>query len=231
MEEQLDREKVKWFRRRIRSWAKTNLREFPWRHTRNPYRILLAEFLLQQTDAPKVVPIYLQFVTKYPTLSAMAEASVPEAAEILKPLGLHYRAPRLQKSAQIMMSDPAYGRSVPGDESLLLKLPGVGRYIARSVCAQAFDQPLAALDTNIARILERFFGLKRRRPRVRDDPYFWEYAQRCAPSKSVGLWNMALVDFGALVCRFRSPQHSNCPLRQRCVYFTAQAAEQYKVSH
>lgn len=219
MERCIERETIRWFRRRIRTWADVNRRDFPWRHTVDPYRLLVAELLLQQTDAPRVVPVYLRFMESYPSVGSLAEAPACDVAALLRPLGLHYRASRLQRAAQIIMSDPVYGCSIPADESLLLKLPGVGRYVARSVCAQAYDMPLATLDTNIGRILERFFGLERQHPRLRDDPYFWECAERVAPRKNVALWNMALVDFGALVCRWRDPLHDVCPLERHCGFY------------
>jgi len=211
------KEKQQWFRRRIKSWAQKHLRDFPWRRTHEPYKILIAEFLLQQTDAPRVVPVYRQFLKKYPTLKSLAEASVSEIADLVKPLGFHYRASRMYESACLMVKD--YKGRVPNDERQLLKLPGVGKYMARSICTNAFGQQLAVLDVNVARILQRFFGLENRRARARDDPGFWEFAQQVAPRTQVSTWNMSLLDFGALVCTSKKPQCSECPLSRHCAYF------------
>ena len=210
--------KVRWFQGKIIAWGKEHLRDFPWRQTTNPYEIFVAEFLLQQTDAPRVIPAFMQLLKKYPTLSSLAEASVSELADILKPLGFHYRASRLHRAACILTEDVICKGNIPNDEVKLLQLPGVGKYIAKSVCANAFGQPVAVLDTNISRIFQRFFGLKPRLTRVRDDPYFWETVQRVAPSTNVGFWNLALIDFGAAICTVKEPHCFECPLREQCKY-------------
>lgn len=215
----LNETKLTWFQNKILDWAKQNLRVFPWRNTTDPYQIFVAEFLLQQTDAPRVVPVYNEFLLRYPDLSRLAEASLSEIADILRPLGFHYRASRLLRSVRLITQDPTWGGDIPNDESRLLQLPGVGRYIARSVCANAFDEPVAVLDTNVSRILQRFFGIKPRVARARDDRYFWDIVQKVAPSANVGLWNHALIDFGATICTFRKPHCSECPLRQQCMYY------------
>jgi len=219
IEQNLNEANLRWFQRKIRAWGKEHLRDFPWRQTKDPYTIFVAEFLLQQTDAPRVVPVYQQLLKEYPTLSTLAEASVTEIADIMKPLGLHYRALRLHQAACLMIENPVYERKIPDNETELLQLSGVGKYMARSICANAFGQTTAVLDTNISRILQRFFGLKSRIKRARDDHFFWELAQRVAPSTNVGFWNLALIDFGAAVCIFREPHCDKCPLRKRCKYY------------
>lgn len=146
--------KVKWFRRQLTTWAKHHLRYYPWRHTVDAYAIFIAEFMLQKTDADTVVPIYETFLLQYPTLSDLAAATVEDIAQILKPLGLFFRAERLLHSATIILEQ--YEGKIPTSEKQLLALPGVGIYTARAICSNGFNQPLAILDTNVARILERF---------------------------------------------------------------------------
>ncbi len=218
IEDSLNETKQRWFQHRLTIWGKENLRIFPWRQTKDPYAILLAEFLLQQTDAPRVVPIYEQLTAKYPTLISLAQASVPEIADILKPLGLHYRALRLHQIAHLISEDPVFRGDIPNDEAKLIKLPGIGRYIARSICANAFNQPTAVVDTNVSRILQRFFGLVPRLKRARDDSFFWDRAQQIAPDTNISLWNLTLIDFGAIVCTFKNPRCTNCTLLQQCNY-------------
>jgi A/G-specific adenine glycosylase len=217
-EDNLNEDKVEWFQNKILDWTKENLRVFPWRCTTDPYRIFVAEFLLQQTDAPRVVPVYEKVLLKYPNLISLAEAHLFDLALILKPLGFHYRASRLLLAARLIIEDPLSRGNIPDDENRLLQLPGVGKYIARSVCANAFHQPVAVLDTNVSRILQRFFGLEPHFARARDDRSFWNIAQKIAPATAVGLWNLALIDFGAIVCTSRNPHCSGCPLRQLCKY-------------
>ncbi len=205
--------KINWFRRQLSIWGQKNLRNFPWRQTRDPYAILVAEFLLQRTDAAKVVPIYTNFLARYPTLPDLAGANVEEIGELLQPLGLFFRAERLHQCAQLVLQE--YRGKIPESEKQLLKLPGIGRYIARSICANAFGQPLAILDTNVARILERFFGVRGGRVKSRCK-LLWQAAERVAPSKEVGKWNLTLLDFGAQVCLAKNPLCSQCLLKDRC---------------
>jgi A/G-specific adenine glycosylase len=210
--------KVKWFRRQLANWAKHNLRYYPWRHTIDAYAIFIAEFMLQKTDADTVVPIYETFLVRYPTLPDLAAAEIEDVAQILKPLGLFFRAERLLESAKMLLEQ--YGGKIPTSEKQLLDLPGVGIYTARSICSQAFNQPLAILDTNVARILERFFGLKGNRVKSRCK-LLWKAAELIAPAKKVGMWNLTLLDFGALVCTARNPHCTKCPLQKQCKYAQA----------
>ncbi|NJM87372.1 MAG: A/G-specific adenine glycosylase [Hydrococcus sp. RU_2_2] len=213
IEENITPAKVKWFRCQLSEWAKQNLRDFPWRRTCNPYALFIAEFMLQKTDAQTVVPIYEAFLDRYPTLQELTAATVEDIAQILKPLGLFFRAERLYQSAQIILDK--YKGKIPDSEKLLLEMPGIGIYTARSICSQAFDQPLAILDTNVARILERFFGLKGDRVKSRCK-LLWRTAELVAPAKKVATWNLTLLDFGAMVCTAKNPLCSQCPLQKQC---------------
>lgn len=209
----LDADAIKWFRCCISTWAKQNLRDFPWRSNRNPYAILVAEFLLQKTDATSVVPIYETFLLKYPTINKLVKATVEEVGELLKPLGLFFRSERLHQCACIIAKQ--YGGKIPNSEKQLLELPGIGKYTARAICSQAFSQPLAVLDTNVARILERFFGLRGGRVKSRCK-ILWGTAEKIAPVRDVGKWNLTLLDFGAMVCTAKNPQCNDCPLLIKC---------------
>lgn len=241
---------IKWFQARLLTWAEKHLRDYPWRkktfsttelpaiatRTRkvaeqrkpyalnsfDPYHILVAEFLLQRTDADTVLPIYRAFLTRYPSLNKLATADVAEIAELLQPLGLFFRAERLLKTAQIITQE--YGGEIPQTEATLLKFPGIGKYTARAICSQAFDQPSAVLDTNVARIIERFFGIEGERVKSRCK-ILWSAADKIAPQSQVGHWNLTLLDFGAKVCTARNPKCSKCPLAQKCHWFRINALE------
>jgi A/G-specific adenine glycosylase len=132
-------------------------------------------------------------------------------------LGLFFRAKRLYQSARILQE--RYGEKIPNSEKELLALPGIGPYTARAICSQAFGQPLAVLDTNVARILERFFGLQGEKVKSRCK-ILWGAAEIIAPKKEVGKWNLSLLDFGAIVCTAQSPICSSCPLSAKCNFFT-----------
>lgn len=223
---QLPITKIKWFRRQIKIWANQNLRDFPWRNTQDPYKILVAELLLQKTNAATVAPIYQEFIDRYPTLNALAVAPVEDVTSLLRPLGLRFRADRLYQLTQVIME--RYGGNIPTTETQLLQLPGVGKYTAKSVCVHAFGQPKAVLDTNVARILERCFGFEGDRVKSRC-PKLQLAADKLAPKTKVSAWNLALLDFGAAVCPARNPRCAECPLRQLCEYVIPKAQQNEKI--
>ena len=207
---------IQWFRQQLLTWAEDNLRDYPWRRSKNPYNILVAEFLLQRTDADTVAPIYETFLTRYPTLEKLAIAPVDDIAKLLQPLGLFFRAERLSETARIITEQ--YKGIIPETETELLQLPGIGKYTARAILSQAFNQPAAVLDTNVARILERFFGIEGSRVKSRCK-ILWNAAETIAPDREVGHWNLTLLDFGAIICTARNPKCSECPLASRCYWF------------
>ena len=206
---------IKWFQDRLLAWGKDNLRDYPWRETKDPYSIMVAEVLLQRSDADTVAPIYKTFIDRYPTLDKLADAKLEDIRAILQPLGLFFRTERLSQTAKILVEAQ---REIPEQETELLKLPGIGKYTARAICSQAFGQPAAVLDTNVVRILERFFGIKGTRVKSRCK-ILWNAAETVAPDTEVGYWNLTLLDFGAKVCTARNPKCSDCPLSQRCCWF------------
>ncbi|WP_246259582.1 A/G-specific adenine glycosylase [Oxynema aestuarii] len=210
-----DAKTVRWFRKQLLKWGQTHRRDFPWRRSRDPYGIFVAECLLQKTEANHALPVYRAFMARYPTLAALGDASLEELSALLEPLGLRFRAPRLLDAARSILENEAHGGQLPDCETELLKLPGVGRYTARSILSQAFDRPLAVLDTNIARILERFFGVEGGRVKSRD-ALLWSLAQEVAPKREMGVWNLTLIDFGAAVCTAQKPRCSECILLKRC---------------
>lgn len=209
-------EEVDWFRDRLLTWAQQNLRDYPWRKTANPYDIFVAEFLLQKTDANTVVPIYKAFLTRYPSLDKLTSAKLKALQKRLKPLGLLFRAERLLQSARIIAEE--YEGKIPDSEAVLLELPGIGKYTARAICSQSFGQSAAVLDTNVARILERFFGIQGERVKSRCK-ILWQAAEIVARDREVARWNLTLLDFGAIICTARNPNCSSCPLAEGCSWF------------
>jgi A/G-specific adenine glycosylase len=209
-------EKSAWFRKRLMTWALDNLRDFPWRRTTDPYAIFVAEVLLQKTGAATVAPIYDRLMALYPTLPELSKAYLENLGRLLEPLGLSFRASRMLTSAKMIVEDR--NGKIPDTELELLLLPGVGKYAARSILAHAFGRSAAVLDTNVARILERFFGLKGERVKSRCK-ILWAAADAIAPKQNVSKWNLTLLDFGAMVCTARKPHCLGCPLQENCCYF------------
>ncbi len=214
-------DRIQWFQHRLLIWSVDNLRDFPWRRTRDPYAIFVAECLLQKTGAEQVRGIYEQFLERYPTLASLSAADLDDLELLLTPLGLSFRAKRLYWSAGIVLAE--YEGCIPDRQSDLLKLPGVGPYTANAICASAFGQRAPVFDVNVARVLGRFFGLPRLKLPQRDRDYL-RLTDLVAPRQQVARWNLTLLDFGALVCVARQPNCDRCPLARKCSYLQAGTA-------
>lgn len=204
------------FRRRILAWFGQNKRRFVWRETSDPYCILIAEILLQQTDADKVSLVYPELIQRYPSASQLAKAEPEDLREFISKIGLNYRTQRLVSIARDI-NDKFAGR-IPSSENELMRLPGTGKYIANAVLSAAFGMRTAIVDTNIVRILERFFGVRSCRSRARTDPDLWNIARDLLPRKTKDCrnWNYALLDFCALVCTHYNPKCSECICAEHC---------------
>lgn len=217
----IDADTRRWLRRRILAWYPHGGRDFPWRHTRNPYRVLIAELLLQRTRADLVEPLYHRFLHTYATPGALARAEPADVVELLQPLGYRHRSARLPALGQALIE--RHRGTVPRSKEDLLALPGVGDYVANAVLAVAFDERRPLLDPNVVRVLERALGRRSHRPRPRDDQTLWNELARLLPARHAREFALGLVDLGATVCRPRRPRCHQCPLNSRCrTYNTGQ---------
>lgn len=198
------------FVRRLLRWYRHHRRDLPWRRTRNPYRILVSEIMLQQTQVSRVVPKYREWIRKYPTLSALAEAPAREVKESWYPLGYNIRPARLHRIARTAVKK--YAGRLPKRREELLGLNGIGPYTAGAVMTFAYGVPTPILDTNIRRVLRRvFYGNRDTRESV-----LWKLSAALLPQDRGYDFNQALMDFGAMVCTARSPQCARCPMREFC---------------
>lgn len=204
------------FQRNLFRWFEGNGRLFPWRQTQEPYRVIVAEFLLQKTNVEKVLLVYGNFIKRYPTVEILADAPIQEITEFIRPLGLLYRAGRMKKMADSIVSN--YGGVFPSNKKLLRSLDGVGDYIANALLTFAFGQRVPIVDTNIVRIFDRIFGIKSDRSRARTDRRFWELVGTVVPKKHPREYNFALLDFAALICTAQDPSCPTCPMRNFCNY-------------
>ena len=207
----------RWFRRRLLEWYRRNGRDLPWRQTRDPYRILVSEVMLQQTQVDRVLPKYEEWLVKYPTLAALAAAPEADVSATWRPLGYNIRPQRLHAIAR--ESVERYGGELPDDEATLRSFKGIGAYTAGAVLSFAFGQRAAILDTNVARVLFRIFvgaGDPKSHAMRR---HLWEVSRTVLPMRHVFDFNQALMDFGATLCTARKPQCPACPMRLRCAAY------------
>jgi len=202
------------FREQLLNWWEKNKRDFPWRNTRDPYMILIAEVLLHRTKAEQVAKIYPEFLRRFPSLKILLHASTDEIRELLRPLGLHWRTELLLK--MIAKIAESYGGEVPFEREILISLPGVSHYIASAVRCFAFGYPEVLLDTNTVRILGRVFGVKVTDCSRRSNYFNELYRTLISREENVREFNFAMIDLGALICKPANPQCSACPLRELC---------------
>lgn len=203
-------------RRGLRSWFNKNGRLFPWREaTCSPYKIVLAEVLLQRTRAETVAAFLPDFVTRYRSWRSLSRASYRELETVLRPLGLsRRRATALRALSQALIKRAS---RIPHTQSDLEVLPGVGQYIANAILVMVYGRPAPLLDSNMARVLERCFG-PRRLADIRHDPHLQQLSLLLVCCKDSRRINLALLDLGALVCGPRAPRCTICPLRRLCLY-------------
>ena len=211
---QLDGNSLLKFQQNLLRWFRTHRRALPWRVGRNPYRVWVAEIMLQQTRVAAVLPYYERFLARFPDTQSLAKAREAEVLRLWSGLGYYGRARNLHRAAKEIISwhDGKFPRGL--DEALAL--PGIGRYTAAAVLSIAYDAPLAALDGNVARVLARIGAV---RGDLRADGRWRrlsEMAQRLLAQDAPGDWNQALMELGETVCTPRAPQCSECPISQWC---------------
>lgn len=185
-------------------WYEQHHRILPWRTTRDPYAILVSEIMLQQTQAERVTPHYQRFLSRFPTIETLAAAPFADVATEWSGLGYNTRAKRLHQAAAAIASS-GWPDTVEGLEAL----PGVGPYTARAVAAFAFGEGVAAIDTNVKRVLSRWHGEV-----LAGTPL--ERAAAVDIADDAATWNQAVMDLGATVCRPRRPSCDVCPVEQWC---------------
>jgi len=208
-------EKAKKVTSLLLEWFRKHGRDYPWRKEKNPYRILIAEIMLQRTKADQVVPVYKLFLARFPNIRVLAQASYEEIEYFFAMLGLRWRARKIKELAEML--DKRFNGQIPCSREVLLSLPGIGEYIADAVLCFACGVNVAVVDANVCRVISRVFGIKPR-GEARRDPVFRHIAQRLLPPEKVKEFNWAIIDFAALVCTPRNPKCAECPLRPYCSY-------------
>ena len=199
------------------TWYRRHGRDLPWRKTSDPYHILVSEIMLQQTQVDRVLPKYAEWLTKYPSLEALATAPEHEVTDAWYPLGYNVRPKRLQTIARESVA--RYGGRLPADEETLLSFKGIGAYTAGAIRSFAFRERAAILDTNVARVLFRVFVGKGDPKSAATKRHLWRLSETLVPVRHVFDFNQALMDFGAMVCVARNPRCLVCPMAKNCRAF------------
>ncbi len=198
------------FRRRLVAWYRRAARDLPWRRTRDPWAIVVSEFMLQQTQVSRVLDYYPRFLERYPTPAKLAAARPSAVREAWDGLGYYRRAANLHALAKIVTGK--HDGVLPDDVDELRELPGVGRYTAGAVACFAYEKPAATVDTNVGRVLHRAF------PRRRASLHDLALSLQPRAGKAAWTFNQALMELGALICTARNPKCAKCPVRKDCCW-------------
>jgi A/G-specific adenine glycosylase len=211
------RQRIQRFQRALLQWYRENGRDLPWRHTRDPYHILVSEIMLHQTQVDRVIPKYYEFLAAYPSFEALAAAPVEDVERLWRPLGYNFRPGRLHKIAQHVVTN--CNGQLPDTIEELMALSGIGRYTAGAILSFAFHKDAPILDANAQRILQRYFQVIGDPLRVPAKNQLWYLAEIVIPTGKAYVFNQALLDFGALQCTARNPSCPICPLADECPYW------------
>lgn len=206
-------------------WFRANGRNLPWRHTRDPYQVLVSEIMLQQTQVDRVKPKYAAFLQQFPTLEALADAAPGDVIRAWAGLGYNRRALNLQRTAQAVRDE--HGGRFPQTPDELQALPGIGPYTAGAVACFAFERDVAFMDTNIRRVVRRVFvGPDDAEPQP-TEKHLLALAAAAVPPGEGWTWNQAIMELGALICTATKPRCPVCPLRTHCrAYATWRTADE-----
>jgi A/G-specific adenine glycosylase len=203
------------FRRRLLRWFRRHGRDLPWRRTRDPYHVLVSEFMLQQTQVSRVEAYYHRFLERYPTVEALARSEPAVVRESWAGLGYYRRVANLHRLARTVVEDHA--GVIPADPAVLVRLPGVGRYTAGAVASFAYERATPAIDTNVARVIRRAFHPRLEGPG--SERRLWETGAAILPrrrGKTAWAFNQAIMELGALICTARVAKCGECPVRPAC---------------
>ncbi len=206
---------LKTLQRRLLAWFRAHKRDLPWRASRDPYRIWVAEIMLQQTRIAAVLPYYHRFLKRFPTVESLARAPQDNVLRLWSGLGYYSRARNLHRAAKEIVA--RHNGKFPRALEAALALPGIGRYTAAAVLSIAYDRPLAVLDGNVARVLARLGA-------IRGDlraPARWRHlgatAQQILAHGAPGDWNQALMELGETICTPQIPRCAVCPVSRVCL--------------
>ncbi len=212
--------KYKWFVTSLLDWnRKKNTREMPWKGEKNPYKIWLSEIILQQTRVNQGLSYYNNFIKAFPTIRHLAKAPEEKIFKLWEGLGYYTRCKNLIVTAKYIANE--LGGKFPDNYSDILKLKGIGPYTAAAISSFAFNLPCAVVDGNVFRVLSRVFGIIIPTDTNDGKKYFSDLAAKLIDPSLPGIYNQALMDFGAVVCKPLSPSCKLCPLKKECFAYNS----------
>jgi len=207
------------FTNRLLEWFLSNGRDFPWRRETDPYRILVAEKLLQQTTYGHVRKVYQTFFEKFPSIETLVKAEVSDIEGTIRRLGFQRQRARQFKEMALKLSEK-HGGGIPSNKEELLELSGIGDYVANAVLCFAFNEDVPIVDMNVRRVVGRFFGWKKYK-----DKKIAEMLRTLIPTGRAKEFNWAVIDFSGLICS-RKPKCKICFLSDLCSYYQALTLDQ-----
>ena len=205
---------VEFLRKQLIKWYFANHRDLPWRRSKNAYRIWVSEVMLQQTQVNTVLSYYRQFLKTFPNIKRLADADLQAILKAWEGMGYYARARNLHRAAKAVMQD--YSSRIPETWETFHSLPGVGDYIAAAVLSMAFDQPYADFFFYVKRVLARLYKIDAPVNQANAQNRFKEAADKLLDSQQPGIFNQAVMELGALICKPRNPVCGVCPLNPFC---------------
>lgn len=206
------------FSQQLLSWFdEFGRHDLPWQQNINPYRVWVSEIMLQQTQVKTVIPYYLRFMSRFPTLEALAEATQETVLSHWAGLGYYARGRNLHKAAQIVVDE--YGGKFPNEFDLIVALPGIGRSTAGAILSISLQQRFAILDGNVKRVLGRYFAIEGWPGEKVIENRLWGIAEELTPSKRFNDYTQAIMDLGATLCTRSKPHCEGCPINKGCLAF------------
>jgi A/G-specific adenine glycosylase len=221
LDEKTYRNIVEEIRSRILKWSTKNLRDFPWRSTHNPYKIIIAEIMLHRTNADQVKPVYEKFIEDFPDFSSIVRAGSENIRTEIQSLGLFWRSDLLYKLAEEV--EEKYNGTLPLEKKKLMELPGVGHYIASALLCFGYDRPEPLLDTNTVRVIGRIFGINIT-DSSRRSKKFHKIMQDIVLCENPKKLSLSMIDFAALVCTAKFPKHDLCSVNNICCFYKTEVS-------
>lgn len=206
------------FTERLLKWNKNkNNRSMPWKGEKDPYKIWVSEIILQQTRVEQGLIYYEKFIGKFPTIYHLTRAKEKKIFKLWEGLGYYSRCKNMIETAKRIVK--RYNGTFPSSYDEIIKLKGIGPYTASAIASFAFNLPYAVVDGNVERVLARYFGIKKPTDTTEGKKFYAALAQTLLDKKQPGIYNQAIMDFGATVCKPQNPICSDCSLRKKCVSF------------